>query len=94
MRASLDSSEWPVGLRVAFSIIPAVMLYAVLISPDPVHWDHGGPILPELINAVIIVCLCGTTLYRLWKGVKREDFKVRKNRDLTSLFDAPEVKRK
>ena len=78
--------DLPLGLRVALSAIPCVILWAVFIAQAPVHLGRGGPILPKPVGWAVIAGLFGSSLYTIWKGVSREDLCFWKNSGIPSLF--------
>ena len=89
-RTTPDVLNAPAWLRVILSLIPCSMLYGVFIARMPVHWGRGGPVLSSVVGQFFFAGICGTILYQIWKDVKPEDFKRRKDPDTMPLFGSLE----
>ena len=79
-----------IGFRLALSVIPVFILYKFL-TERPVHFGRGGPIWPT-VEWLSTFGVCGGVLYQFWKDVKRDDFKLRRNHKMTSLFGGSETR--
>src|SRR4051812_20615388 len=81
----------PIGLRLAVSIFPLIMLFAVMMG-SPVHWGRGDPVMPRWLGVVLISTICGYVLKVIWTKVTLADmrefyFNLRHPTRLESLFD-------
>jgi hypothetical protein len=82
----------PVGLRFVLSVIPSFVLYRVvftlygiLIAQRPVH--------SSLVGFLIIVTgIAGLFLCQIWRNVKLDDFKRRRESDIVPLFGDSEIR--
>lgn len=96
-KAQADSTydkPWPmpIGLRLAVSIIPIIIMFGPVVMGSPVHWGRGGPVLPRWLGVVIVSTICGYILKVLWTGVTLADmrefyFNLRHPTFRQSLFD-------
>jgi hypothetical protein len=66
--------------------VTGFILYEILTGNVPVRFGRGGPPLPGVVGRLIAIGFSGPVLYKIWKDVKLSDFKLPKQRQLTSLF--------
>ena len=66
--------QFPIGLRIVFSVIPLILLYPVL-KGDPVHWGKGGPIMPKWLGLLTGIPIPIFILGALWYGVTLAEFR-------------------
>ncbi len=84
----------PVPLRLLLSIIPSYVLYRILrlLPATAARSSHvrglmHGRLFEVLLVGAAIACL---TLYQIWRSVSLSDFKLKRDADVTSLFDLKE----
>lgn len=54
------------------------------MDQDPIRFGRGGLILPRTAVWLIFVAICAQFLYQVWRDVKLDDLRPRKNRQTTS----------
>lgn len=89
--ATLEISAY---LRMVLTAAAGFILYEIFTGNLPVTVGRGGPHLPGVVGQVLAAGLGGPALYMIWKDVKRSDFRLPKERQVTSLFGEEEPKRK
>jgi len=86
----------PVGLRAALSVLPAFLLYRVATSLYTLYVFRNYPqflirtphAVGFLIAAMGLACL---VLFHIWRGVKWDDFRPRKESERVSLLGRSDV---
>ena len=65
----------PIGLRLAVSIIPTIIMFGPVVMGSPVHWGRNGPVMPRWLGVVLVSSICIYGLKVLWTGVTLVDMR-------------------
>ncbi len=75
----------PIGLRLVFTIIPALFLYTVVIAGHPTR--VGGEVVARPVGWLFTIAVCGPILFAIWKDVRWDDLKDLRRKKIISLFE-------